>query len=109
MATIRDVAKACGVSPATVSGVLNNTPDAAGPETRERVLERCLSLAKRLFAKRGGARSEPPPNEHYRRGDGISRLGNAYYRPASRTDFRWNRHAKLRAGPEDTALPGAVA
>ena len=39
MATIRDVAKACGVSPATVSGVLNNTPDAAGPETRERVLE----------------------------------------------------------------------
>jgi len=39
MATIRDVAKACGVSPATVSGVLNNTPDAAGPETRERILD----------------------------------------------------------------------
>lgn len=39
MTTIRDVAKACGVSVATVSGVLNNTPDAAGPETRERVLE----------------------------------------------------------------------
>ena len=39
MATIRDVARACGVSPATVSGVLNNTPDAAGPETRERVLD----------------------------------------------------------------------
>nr|WP_301002543.1 LacI family DNA-binding transcriptional regulator [Capsulimonas corticalis] len=36
---MRDVAKACGVSVATVSGVLNNTPDAAGPETRERVLE----------------------------------------------------------------------
>jgi LacI family transcriptional regulator len=39
MTTIRDVAKACGVSVATVSGVLNNTPDAAGAETRERVLE----------------------------------------------------------------------
>ena len=39
MTTMRDVAKACGVSVATVSGVLNNTPDAAGPETRERVLE----------------------------------------------------------------------
>jgi len=39
MTTIRDVAKACGVSVATVSGVLNNTPDAAGPETRERVWE----------------------------------------------------------------------
>lgn len=39
MTTIRDVARACGVSPATVSGVLNNTPDAAGPETRERVLD----------------------------------------------------------------------
>jgi LacI family transcriptional regulator len=38
MTTIRDVAKACGVSVATVSGVLNNTPDAAGPETRRRVL-----------------------------------------------------------------------
>jgi LacI family transcriptional regulator len=39
MATIRDVAKACGVSVATVSGVLNNTPDAAGPETRARILK----------------------------------------------------------------------
>jgi len=39
MTTIRDVAKACGVSVATVSGVLNNTPSAAGPETRERVLD----------------------------------------------------------------------
>ena len=38
MTTIRDVARACQVSVATVSGVLNNIPDAAGPETRERVL-----------------------------------------------------------------------
>ena len=39
MTTIKHVAKACGVSVATVSGVLNNTPDAAGPETRARVLD----------------------------------------------------------------------
>jgi len=39
MPTIRDVANACGVSVTTVSGVLNNTPNAAGPETRARVLE----------------------------------------------------------------------
>jgi LacI family transcriptional regulator len=38
MATILDVAKASGVSPATVSYVLNNGPRAVRPETRERVL-----------------------------------------------------------------------
>ena len=38
MATIRDVAKECGVSAMTVSAVLNNRPGYASPETRERVL-----------------------------------------------------------------------
>lgn len=39
MPTIKDIASACGVSVTTVSGVLNNTSNAASPETRERVLE----------------------------------------------------------------------
>jgi DNA-binding LacI/PurR family transcriptional regulator len=39
MPTIKDVAKACGVSATTVSGILNNTPNAAGPKTRARVLD----------------------------------------------------------------------
>ncbi len=37
MPTIKDIANACGVSVTTVSGVLNNTSNAAGPETRRRV------------------------------------------------------------------------
>ncbi len=37
--TIKDLAKACGVAPSTVSYVLNNGPRAVHPQTRERVLE----------------------------------------------------------------------
>ena len=39
MPTIKDIARACGVSVSTVSGVLNNTANAAGPETRQRILD----------------------------------------------------------------------
>lgn len=44
MATIRDVAKECGVSVTTVSFVLNNSPRPVSPETRRRVTE----VARRL-------------------------------------------------------------
>jgi DNA-binding LacI/PurR family transcriptional regulator len=39
MATISDVARACGVSPTTVSFVLNNGPRPVSARTRQRVLE----------------------------------------------------------------------
>lgn len=42
--TIKDVAKAAGVSPATVSFILNNKPVPISPETKERVLR----IAKEL-------------------------------------------------------------
>ena len=44
MTTIRDVARACGVSVATVSAVLNNTPKITGPETRKRVLAKIREM-----------------------------------------------------------------
>ena len=50
MATIRDVAKMCGVSTATVSNVLNGRTDHVGPETRERVLAAVRALKYRPTA-----------------------------------------------------------
>jgi len=38
MTTLKDIARACGVSAVTVSDILNNKAGAAGAETRERVL-----------------------------------------------------------------------
>jgi LacI family transcriptional regulator len=47
MATIRDVARASGVSTATVSNVLNARQDKVSPETRERVLAAVRQLKYR--------------------------------------------------------------
>jgi LacI family transcriptional regulator len=50
MATIRDVARVCGVSTATVSNVLNGRTDHVGTETRERVLAAVRELKYRPTA-----------------------------------------------------------
>ncbi|MDX1932288.1 MAG: LacI family DNA-binding transcriptional regulator [Capsulimonadales bacterium] len=46
--TLRDVAKRCGLSPSTVSGVLNNRSNTwASPETRQRIREAAEALGYR--------------------------------------------------------------
>jgi LacI family transcriptional regulator len=50
MTTIRQVAKACGVSPMTVSFVLNNRPGQVSQETRERVLRMVRDMGYRPSA-----------------------------------------------------------
>jgi LacI family transcriptional regulator len=50
MATIRDVARLCGVSTATVSNVLNARPDAVSATTREKVLAAIRKLGYRPTA-----------------------------------------------------------
>jgi DNA-binding LacI/PurR family transcriptional regulator len=47
MATVREVARVCGVSPMTVSFVLNNKRDQVSEETRERVLKTIRELGYR--------------------------------------------------------------
>jgi len=50
MPTIRDVARACNVSPMTVSFVLNNKTGQVSAETRERVLKAVRDMGYRLAA-----------------------------------------------------------
>jgi len=50
MASIRDVARAAGVSPATVSNVLNGRTEKVSPETRDRVLATVRELRYRPTA-----------------------------------------------------------
>src|SRR5271166_6498402 len=54
--TIRDVARACGVSPMTVSFVLNNKPGQVSDGTRDRVLKAVRDLNYRPSAVRRSAR-----------------------------------------------------
>lgn len=59
--SIAQIAKICGVSKATVSRVINNSPQGVGPETRERVLKtirelnyRPNALARSVATSRSG-------------------------------------------------------
>jgi LacI family transcriptional regulator len=52
MVSIRDVAQACGVSPMTVSYVINDRTDRVSAETRERVLRAIRELGYRPAAPR---------------------------------------------------------
>ncbi|EKX67008.1 LacI family DNA-binding transcriptional regulator [Streptomyces ipomoeae] len=100
MATIQDVAKAAGVSPMTVSNVINDHPNVR-PTTREKVLEAMTRLdyrvnvaARNLRKGRTGTigLAVPDVNSHY-----FSRLAATIIRVAE-------RH-RLRVGIEQT---GAV-
>ncbi len=64
MATIREVAKACGVSTATVSHVLNGRYERVGEETRVRVLAKMRELGYR-----------PPPMEERQKAINTRNLG----------------------------------
>ncbi|BDI34443.1 LacI family transcriptional regulator [Capsulimonas corticalis] len=55
MATIRDIAKACGVSAMTVSSVLNKRRGAASPETQERILRMVEEMGYRPGSNSRGA------------------------------------------------------
>ena len=55
MATIRDIAKACGVSAMTVSGVLNKRRGAASPETQARILRVVEEMGYRPGSNSRGA------------------------------------------------------
>src|SRR5579883_2243126 len=82
MPTIKDVARASGVSPATVSYVLNNGPKRVRPHTRERVLRTMREMnyhpsavARGLSRKRMNAIGVVFPNEF------PTVLGNPYVGP----------------------------
>src|SRR5579863_156015 len=56
MTTIRQVARACGVSPMTVSFVLNNHPGQVSEETRERVMRAVREMGYRPTAVKAADR-----------------------------------------------------
>lgn len=62
--TIKDIAKACGVSTTTVSRVLNNKVGCCSPETEKRILE---AVAETNFRPNPAARAMvTKKNEYYR-------------------------------------------
>jgi DNA-binding LacI/PurR family transcriptional regulator len=81
MATIRQIAQACNVSPMTVSFVLNNRPGQVSDETRERVLRSVRDLGYQpRVAHRRPKEAEPTINTvGIALGRNGSRLGNAGY------------------------------
>ena len=53
MATLNDIAEACGVSKATVSRVLNQDPGfSVGEETREKILNTAAQMNYEMWKKR---------------------------------------------------------
>ncbi|HZP82439.1 MAG TPA: LacI family DNA-binding transcriptional regulator [Chthonomonadaceae bacterium] len=82
MSTIKDVARACGLSAATVSYVINDGPRSVRPETRERVLQAIRELnyfpsavARGLQGRRMNTLGVVLPREI------ASPLSNPYYAP----------------------------
>lgn len=96
MATLRDIAKACGVSTATVSYVVNKGPRQVLPATRERVLKAISDLGYH-------------PNAHARglRGLRTNTLGIVF--PHSQQPFENDYFAPVLSGIVDVATQRRMA
>ncbi len=92
-ATIREVARECGLSPGTVSNVLNSRNDLVKPETRERVLEAVRRLNYKPTTRTRGDRPTLSKN-----------LGLVMYAPRGRMLFSQSFTSLLMAGVTEEAI-----
>lgn len=73
--TIKDIAQAAGLSPATVSLVLNNRPSRIAPQTKERI----LTIAREMGYRPNSAAVSLKTNRSYTIGLIIPDIRNDYY------------------------------